>query len=379
MSDSDMSPIKKQRLIEPSSSNTMTICMLCTFMEERFNVLNENVSKLIENVVLNSNQLNMFQSSFTKKFDELEKKVTNLAYSLQVISENQKENIETITVMPEKVKTNVALEDSEQVVKLNKKQDFPNGSWLGNPNSATSRVRCNIPPGMLDQMRVSSPTAEKLALSLVDNLFSQETLANSNLSGRSRQDKQQLDPLLIYGIHCHLLYHFNISSTDWKRIKNNIDAKCRFARKKQQKTEAKEDSKEDPQTIPTWAVLCEPAKVITQPIIAPVVNEVVEVIHLHNPIMEPPSEEVIIPETTFHGDMSNIKEVTSHSSGYVLNSRYDQCVVETSDDGNNSLRKSNMQSCTPETTAGIKPNCSSSGTDQVKIEPRDQPKSSNDS
>ena len=65
-------------------------------------------------------------------------------------------------------------------------------------------------------------------LTLLESLFSRDTLAQSNLTGRGKHKKKQLDPLLIFGIFCHLKYMFNIQEVDWSRIKNNMDAKCRF-------------------------------------------------------------------------------------------------------------------------------------------------------
>lgn len=46
--------------------------------------------------------------------------------------------------------------------------------------------------------------------------------------GRGKHKKKQLDPLLIFGIYCHLRYKYGIQERDWVRIKNNMDAKCRF-------------------------------------------------------------------------------------------------------------------------------------------------------
>jgi hypothetical protein len=41
-------------------------------------------------------------------------------------------------------------------------------------------------------------------------LYYRETLAQSNLSGKGRHKKKQLDPLVVYGIYCHLKYLYNI-------------------------------------------------------------------------------------------------------------------------------------------------------------------------
>lgn len=44
-----------------------------------------------------------------------------------------------------------------------------------------------------------------MALTLLDHLFDRETQARSNISGSGKHKKQQLDPLMIYGIRCELL------------------------------------------------------------------------------------------------------------------------------------------------------------------------------
>ncbi|XP_077502762.1 protein BANP-like [Amblyomma americanum] len=73
-----------------------------------------------------------------------------------------------------------------------------------------------------------------MALTLLDHLFDRETQARSNISGSGKHKKQQLDPLMIYGIRCHLRHVFEVTNSDWDRIKLNIDSKCRtaFRRKK---------------------------------------------------------------------------------------------------------------------------------------------------
>lgn len=47
-----------------------------------------------------------------------------------------------------------------------------------------------------------------------------------------RWNKRQLDPLMVFGIRCHLQYKFNISSKLWHRICQNMDSKCRSAWKR---------------------------------------------------------------------------------------------------------------------------------------------------
>ena len=118
--------------------------------------------------------------------------------------------------------------ESSQIIKLNDETDYPDGSWLGNPRVPEARVRVGLRSFELDNINITCSTAEKMALSLLDNLFTRETLAESNLTGKGKHKKKQLDPLLIFGIYCHLQYVFNIDEADWVRIKNNMEAKCRF-------------------------------------------------------------------------------------------------------------------------------------------------------
>nr|CAD7445015.1 unnamed protein product [Timema bartmani] len=75
-------------------------------------------------------------------------------------------------------------------------------------------------------------SAEKMAVTLLDYLFPREVQAISNLSGKGKHGKKQLDPLMIYGIRCHLQHKFNITEHDWYRIKQNMDSKCRTAWRK---------------------------------------------------------------------------------------------------------------------------------------------------
>nr|XP_057931649.1 protein BANP isoform X3 [Doryrhamphus excisus] len=121
------------------------------------------------------------------------------------------------------------------LITLNSEDDYPGGTWLGDETNAEMRVRCPVSPA--DMLHISSNcrTAEKMALTLLDYLFHREVQAMSNLSGQGKHGKKQLDPLMIYGIRCHLFHKFDISESDWYRIKQSIDSKCRTAWRRKQR------------------------------------------------------------------------------------------------------------------------------------------------
>eukprot|EP00076_Gallus_gallus_P025488 XP_015148049.1 protein BANP isoform X2 [Gallus gallus] len=121
------------------------------------------------------------------------------------------------------------------LITLNSEEDYPNGTWLGDENNPEMRVRCPITPADMLHISTNCRTAEKMALTLLDYLFHREIQAISNLSGQGKHGKKQLDPLMIYGIRCHLFYKFGISESDWYRIKQSIDSKCRTAWRRKQR------------------------------------------------------------------------------------------------------------------------------------------------
>ncbi|XP_078066871.1 protein BANP isoform X3 [Mustelus asterias] len=121
------------------------------------------------------------------------------------------------------------------LITLNSEEDFPNGTWLGDENNAEMRVRCPITPADMLHVATNCRTAEKMALTLLDYLFHREIQAVSNLSGQGKHGKKQLDPLMIYGIRCHLFHKFGITESDWYRIKQSIDSKCRTAWRRKQR------------------------------------------------------------------------------------------------------------------------------------------------
>lgn len=121
------------------------------------------------------------------------------------------------------------------LITLNSEEDYPNGTWLGDESNPEMRVRTAITPSDLLHIHSNCRTPEKMALTLLDYLFDRDTQATSNLSGQGKHGKKQLDPLMIYGIRCHLISKFGITEADWHRIKQNIDSKCRTAFRRKQR------------------------------------------------------------------------------------------------------------------------------------------------
>ncbi|XP_046329342.1 protein BANP-like isoform X3 [Haliotis rufescens] len=121
------------------------------------------------------------------------------------------------------------------LITLNTEEDYPNGVWLGEESNPEMRVRVPITPSDLLHVHSNCRTPEKMALTMLDYLFDRETQACSNLSGMGKHGKKQLDPLMIYGIRCHLIHRFGITENDWHRIKQNIDSKCRTAFRRKQR------------------------------------------------------------------------------------------------------------------------------------------------
>jgi len=118
--------------------------------------------------------------------------------------------------------------ESSQVLTLNSEEDYPYGSWLGQPDNTSLRVRVPLTTDQLMRLEQLHPGPEKMALALLDHLFPREVLAESNLTGKGKHKKRKLNPLLIFGIYAHLKYHYSISEESWSRIKNNLESKCRF-------------------------------------------------------------------------------------------------------------------------------------------------------
>ncbi|XP_075998193.1 protein BANP [Genypterus blacodes] len=121
------------------------------------------------------------------------------------------------------------------LITLNSEDDYPGGTWLGDENNPEMRVRSPVSPADMLHITTNCRTAEKMALTLLDYLFHREVQAMSNLSGQGKHGKKQLDPLMIYGIRCHLFHKFGITESDWYRIKQSIDSKCRTAWRRKQR------------------------------------------------------------------------------------------------------------------------------------------------
>ncbi|GAB6023627.1 hypothetical protein CHUAL_008394 [Chamberlinius hualienensis] len=123
----------------------------------------------------------------------------------------------------------IEMGNNTKILTLNKEDDFPKGSWLGDEGNPEMRVRCRIHLKDMFLINTSNSTPEKMALNLLDYLFDKETLSTSNISGTGKHKKKQLDPLMICGIWCHLRHRFGISESTWYKIRQSLDSKCRSA------------------------------------------------------------------------------------------------------------------------------------------------------
>ncbi|XP_035521144.1 protein BANP isoform X2 [Morone saxatilis] len=148
------------------------------------------------------------------------------------------------------------------LITLNSEDDYPGGTWLGDEHNPEMRVRCPVSPADMLHITTNCRTAEKMALTLLDYLFHREIQAMSNLSGQGKHGKKQLDPLMIYGIRCHLFHKFGITESDWYRIKQSIDSKCRTAWRRKQRGQSlavKSFSKRTPRSTGSEGGLAEEA------------------------------------------------------------------------------------------------------------------------
>lgn len=154
------------------------------------------------------------------------------SFETDVLNENDGSSNPVVLVQSGKINSDDNLDPNVHILTLNNEGDIPEGSWLGDSTNPKARVRVDISPPLLTHINAHCTTPEKMALTLLDCLFPREVLAVSNVSGKGKHSKKQLDPLLIYAIRCHLVYKFNITDKDWHRIKQNIDSKCRAAWRK---------------------------------------------------------------------------------------------------------------------------------------------------
>ena len=200
-------------------------------MEMKMNCVLEKCSEVIERVVTLDQISQLIRSSERTRATTTSSKsvLFNSQVMKQPINPHLKVTNTSVHHSNEALSTiSRGFTESSQIIRLNSEGDYPDGSWLGDPCLVEERVRVKINELEMDNLNTHCTTPEKMALTLLESLFSRDTLAQSNLTGRGKHKKKQLDPLLIFGIFCHLKYMFNIQETDWSRIKNNMDAKCRF-------------------------------------------------------------------------------------------------------------------------------------------------------
>ena len=193
-------------------------------MEMKMNLVLEKCSEIVERLGSLDQMTQVMKSP-----DEPTSK--SVLFNSQVVKQTTSPNPRLFNTTMNETSSSVTgggLTESSQIIRLNTEADYPDGSWLGDPCLVDERVRVKMTRAEMDNLTNHCNTPEKMALTLLEILFSRETLAQSNLTGRGKHKKKQLDPLLIFGIFCHLKYRFNIHDADWARIKNNMDAKCRF-------------------------------------------------------------------------------------------------------------------------------------------------------
>ncbi|XP_055001079.1 protein BANP isoform X2 [Sorex araneus] len=179
------------------------------------------------------------------------------------------------------------------LITLNSEEDYPNGTWLGDENNPEMRVRCAIVPSDMLHISTNCRTAEKMALTLLDYLFHREVQAVSNLSGQGKHGKKQLDPLTIYGIRCHLFYKFGITESDWYRIKQSIDSKCRTAWRRKQRGQSLAVKSFSRRTPPSSSYSA------SEPVLS----------------TPPPASELQPPPQALHYALANAQQVQIHQIG----------------------------------------------------------------
>lgn len=186
--------------------------MICSLQDSLFNKL-QSIEVKIEKI--------------NSKYSTLEKKVNDIIDNMQDSSVADISCTDSSTVDAE--------EEEVDDPKAYTEEDFPDGSWLGDPDEPNFRVRCPIKPEDLEFANNNSTSAEKMALLLLDYLFTREEQACSNISGTGKHGKKQLDPIKILGIKYHVQHMFGTNEEGWRYIRRNLDSKCRTAFRRKSK------------------------------------------------------------------------------------------------------------------------------------------------
>ncbi|GFR82609.1 protein BANP [Elysia marginata] len=109
------------------------------------------------------------------------------------------------------------------LITLNTEEDFPNGTWLGDEHNPEMRVRVPITPSFFRRQRNPHLTF----FCLTDFLHSEKEKPRPAVSAKYYQ-LQEVNT-------GHLIHRFGITESDWHRIKQNIDSKCRTAWRRRQR------------------------------------------------------------------------------------------------------------------------------------------------
>lgn len=199
---------------------TSSIATDVTMMASSIHRLTKNYESLKEQIVDNQKNLDKFwaklnniekllatflkmENNRTMKNveEQVLKKITNLEQVLLGGIDEKAINCNSSStgnsVKQYQVSASVGLDSSLQLITLNSEEDYPCGSWLGDFESPKCRVRCPIAEEDLIYINTRCATPEKMAITLLDYLFPREVLAVSNLSGKSKLGKKQLDPLMV--------------------------------------------------------------------------------------------------------------------------------------------------------------------------------------
>ncbi|XP_045106292.1 protein BANP-like isoform X2 [Portunus trituberculatus] len=264
---SSLPPVKRVRLTQTDLLNLLLneVTEIRTCMNTRLTLLENKVSVLVHTCNKISSRLDTMEQLATNTTSPHHHHSTTSASSTSSSTSKQSDqNVGMGMGMDMAASSSVLVQDTESsanmnVISLNSEDDFPHGSWLGDPSQPNMRVRCPITPQNLLHINSTCITAEKMALTLLDYLFTKDELATSNLSGRSRWNKKQLDPLMMFGIRCHLQYKFNINLKLWHKICQNMDSKCRSAWKRRIRGMVTQPKQRAPQIGHTSSVRKDPA------------------------------------------------------------------------------------------------------------------------